>query len=157
MSFSMSKGVFADDGTPVRESGAACDECGAIGTVGRATCARDGHAAFLGRFCLKCWPEKSAQLEARWKEEYRLFLEAWRRSGVDGAPPLSMHCELAAATWHFPLEMLAAFREQDAPMPQMSAETRAALADHLSKRGVELEGNMPFEVEVFISRYRSAT
>src|SRR4051812_2095185 len=101
--------VMRGSGEAPRDPDARCDACGARGAVGRAFRTNgEGTPTETHRFCARCWPERSAQLQARWSEESRLAAEAWMRDpGVVPQPPATS-AAFESATWH---EALAFVRE----------------------------------------------
>lgn len=141
-------------GNPPREPDAVCDGCGARGTVGRATRTdAEGTSIETHVFCAQCWPERSAQLEARWGEESRVATEAWMRAPETVPQPPARGAAFESATWHgvltFVREIHRALRSTQPP----STEDLAHLAEELRNIAPDREGPMPLEIEVFIQTY----
>ena len=135
-----------------RDLAAACEACGALGTVGRAV-RTDGRGAVaeMHRFCLPCWPEQSARYRARWEEEDRRRSDAFLRGHEPAGAGLGMWFQ--AATWHGTLDLVREIeRTMIAPVPP-AADDLARLATQIRAQGADLEGEMPIEVEMFLQRY----
>ena len=146
-------GVGAEPELSGRDPDAACESCGVIGTVGRA-CRTDPDKGLVEehRFCAACWPEQSARYRARWKEDDRLETERFFRGkvGARGAGP-GMYFE--SATWHGTLKLVRLIEDQMiAPVPP-TPQALAAIANQIAAHQSRFEGEMPFEVEMFIRRY----
>ena len=139
---------------PPREPDALCDACGARGTIGRAMRTdAQGTPTEIHRFCARCWPERAAQLQARWSEERRLATEAWMRAPESVPQPPAMGAAFESASWHealtFVREVNRTLRSTEPP----SAEDLADIAAELRTLAADREGPMPLEIEVFIQAY----
>ena len=142
-----------ESGRRGRDPTAACEACGARGTIGRAA-RTDGSGAVteMHRFCIDCWPEQSARYRARWEEEDRRRRDAMLRgrAPVVGAGPGTW---FESATWHGILDLVRQIeRSMLAPAPP-GVDHLARLAEHIGGQAAEIEGEMPLEVEAFVQRY----
>jgi hypothetical protein len=137
-----------------RDADAECEACGAIGTIGRANRSdASGDIFETHRFCAACWPEQSARYRARWEEEDRLRSDRFMR-GVE-PPSAGTGMSFESASWHGTLEFV---REIQRAMVRLSAPSptdRAAIAAEIEASAQLHDGEMPFEVEMFVRQYRS--
>jgi hypothetical protein len=141
--------------TAAREPDALCEGCGTMGTVGRAS--RTDSSSIVvesHRFCLACWPEQAARYRARWSEEDRQRSDRFLRGQepARGAGPGTM---FEAATWHNTLELVRGIQRQMIAPVAPSKEALADLASDIAANASLFEGEMPYEVEAFIRRYRA--
>jgi hypothetical protein len=142
-------------GLPLRESEEVCEECGVRGTVGRAMRTNQtGVALETHRFCATCWPEHSACLRARWKEEDRLAREAWFRDPSSASPP-NRGTGFESATWHGTLDFLELVNQSLRPSQPPTPSQLAEIAAELETSATEYVGEMPFEVALFIQTHRA--
>src|SRR5439155_7786329 len=133
-------------GLPMRDSDAVCGGCGARGTVGNAArTGQDAQVLEVHRFCVKCWPEWQARLQARWKEEDRLATDAWFRER--GPEPPSRGMAFEAVTWHSTLELVKMLMRATRHQTPPSESDLRRLAAAIASQAADLEGEMPFEVE----------
>ncbi len=148
---SSSELIVVVGGEPVREPDALCEGCGVRGTVSRAT-RQDGrgNALEVHRFCAKCWPEQSARYEARWREERRIASDHWHRHPNEPPPPPS-GMSFETATWHGILKYLEGYRRDG--YESMSEDVLARTAADIQARAPEMEGPMPYDVELFVRRF----
>lgn len=137
-----------------RDADAACEACGAIGTIGRANRSNASGDIFeTHRFCAACWPEQSARYRARWEEEDRLRSDRFMRGLEPPSPGTGMSFE--SASWHGTLELV---REIQRAMVRLSAPSPtdlAQMAAEIQASAQLYDGEMPFEVEMFVRQHRS--
>ena len=143
--------------TSARDLTARCEACGGLGTVGRAG-RTDGTGAMIEshRFCLGCWPEQSARYRARWSEEDRVRGDRFLR-GLEPAHSARSGMTFEAATWHTTLELVRTIERQTVAPVVPSKEGLAEMASQIQGNASRFEGDMPYEVEAFIRRYRAPT
>jgi hypothetical protein len=145
-------------GLPPREPDAACEACGARGTVGRAVRYGERREPLeVHRFCAACWPEERARYDARWGEQDRLAAEAWMRAPDATSAPPSMGSAFESATWHTTLDLVTELwgelRRHERGDGPPEAEGLARLAAEIVARAAEMEGPMPLAVEAFVERF----
>lgn len=137
-----------------REPDAVCEGCGVVGTIGRATRTHEsGTPSETHRFCSKCWVEQSARYRARWDEERRVSRDAHRRSRTSGPSGPSYWSSFESMTWHGVLELLSAFRKHMQERGPIPATHLTELATLYRNNAHKFEGEMPYEVELFINQY----
>lgn len=153
--------TICGSGLPAREPEATCEGCGATGTVGRANRHFKQGETETHRFCVHCWPEWSARLRARWEEQDRLRHEDFMRATERHQEALSVSqsgtgMSFEAATWHNTLSMvrsLLGWVHNQSP-PPAPADLRT-MADEIASGASQVEGTMPWEVELFVAQYGS--
>lgn len=140
-----------------RDPSAVCEACGVVGTVGRAVRTdRTGAVIEAHRFCFDCWPEQSARYRARWMEEIRRARQRLFRRLEPAVPNGGQGMAFEAATWHTTVDMvrrIEATMTAPAPPAPPSPEELEQIAAQIAANAPQLEGEMPFEVEMFIRRY----
>lgn len=138
-----------------RDPDARCQSCGVIGTVGRAS-RTDSAGAVLEshRFCGACWPEQMARYRARWSEEDRLRGDRFLR-GQEPARGAGPAMTFESATWHNTLDLVRRVQRQLIAPVVPSKEALADLARDIEASASLFDGEMPYEVEAFIRRYRT--
>jgi hypothetical protein len=146
--------AMGPNGLPLKDSGAVCDGCGTLGTVGRAYRALDGAMVDQCVFCSACWPEHSARLEARWKEQNRLATERWMRD--DGPRPPSVTWGFDSASWHGTLQLIDRINQSLRAKAPTAAEL-ATIANSIAANSDQKDGPMPLEVEMFVRKHAPAT
>jgi hypothetical protein len=156
------EGARGGDERPLRAPDAACEGCGARGTVGRASRWRGAGQVVVEehRYCGRCWPEWSAFYQARWEEEDRVTHEAWVRwtprepDDERPPPPPPSGMLLGALTWRASLQLV---REVERALrrgaSEVSEATLAEIATQMAAGAADCEGPVPLEVEDFIRRY----
>jgi hypothetical protein len=160
MSVSQSGDTIAITGSdrPLIEPDAACEGCGARGTVGRATRGDVGSAQIEEhRFCADCWPEWSAFYRARWQEQRRRASSEWHDrppEARDAAPPPASAVWFESATWHGVIDFVQKMTLQarfyrDPP----NAEVMARFAADIRAQAPSKVGPMPREVRSFLAEY----
>ena len=136
-----------------KDPDARCDECGHLGTVGRALRLQDGVEIQHFRFCAACWVEESARLDARWHEEDAEAQDVAFRARSVGHQP-SMGSAFESATWHgarrFVQEHL--YPSLRSATPPSAASLRE-IAEQYRAMAPEMVGPMPYIIELFIAEY----
>jgi hypothetical protein len=95
-----------------------------------------------------------ARYRARWSEEDRLRSDRFLR-GREPARGSGPAMAFEAATWHSTLELVRRIRQQLIAPVVPSKEALAALARDIEASASLFDGEMPYEVEAFIRRYRA--
>jgi hypothetical protein len=149
--------ISGGDG-PLRDPDARCEGCGARGTVGRARRqnAADGSVE-EHRYCADCWPEWSAFYRARWQEQRRRAVLAWRDRprDADEAPSLSAGgMWFESDTWHGVIEFVQTLTRQARYYREPpSAEDLAGFAAGIRAAAANKVGPMPLEVRAFLAAF----
>ena len=138
------------------EPDAVCEQCGAVGTIGRAARTdSDGHPTEIHRSCLRCWPEEMARYRARWTEEDRLAAEAWMRNPALQPQHPSRGMVFDALTWHTTLELVRDL--QRGVYGPASEEELRKIAQDIVGYSRDFRGDIPMEVEMFLKEHLDGT
>jgi hypothetical protein len=140
-----------DPEPPAGEPEALCDECGALGTVGRAT--RHTTPPAIRRFCRVCWPDARTRLQANWgraMEEHLTRLVRGEPIPEDAPPGFGFH----SAVWSDALEFLKQIEDAAAsPDRKLNTADLRTIVEQIQALVPEMDGPMPPEVVAFIQRY----
>jgi hypothetical protein len=152
--------IKVDDSDP-RDPNAKCDRCGTTGTIARAV--RHTADQLMLRYCGRCWPLASEEMEkqrreedGRWQEAERAWMMTRGRGPADATSPRPSPpptWSSSSRSWYDTRRFLTLIQQPGKGGPTATPEIFAKIAADIRAAQSEMEGPVPPEIKEFLDRY----